>query len=327
KDILNRIARRSNTSKEINEGTPVSLGEFKMSIRYGAVAEPICPKGTGINFAIRIVKANDITKDFIVERKTATEDMAEFALMCSRYGVNTLVSGEVHSGKTGTLSFVINELKKDLTFRIGTIEHESRELNPFVYDENGNVINNAFSWVTRPSSDKSKNIDATELVATNNRFSADLVAFGEIRGDEAVAVLRGGNTGQSIITTTHSNDARSAYSSLVILCKMTGSNSFDDLTLYNMAIEAFPVVMFQHESTDKYGTKIRRIVEIAEAVELKNGHVVMNTIYKYNITNNAVIDGNIITDGKFEKVGCLSHKLKQRLLLNGCSSEKVEKYA
>ena len=71
KNIIKRIVRRSKKSNEVNEGTPISLGEFKMGVRYGAVCEPVCPANTGSAFAIRIVKANDIDKDFIIEKKTA----------------------------------------------------------------------------------------------------------------------------------------------------------------------------------------------------------------------------------------------------------------
>lgn len=327
KEILARMSRKSNNSTELCEGTPISLGEFRMSVRYGAVTEPICPKSAAVNFSIRIVKASDLTKKFLIEKETATEDMADFAVMCAKYGINVLTCGKVHSGKSGTLSFIINEIKKDHSFRIGTIEHESRELNPFVYDENGNTVNNAFSWVTRPSLDDKNNITAEQLVATNNRFSADLVAFGEIRGNEALAILRAGNTGQSIIATTHANSAASAYSSLVILCKMSCDSSFDDATLYNMAIEAFPIVMFQHESRKDDGTKVRRIVEIAEGIEFKNGKVIMNPIYKYEKNINSLRNGKLVSDGEFKKVGKLSDNLRQRLLLNNCPSDLVDKLA
>lgn len=326
KNIINRIVRRSKKSNEVNEGTPISLGEFKMSVRYGAVGEPVCPSNTGVTFAIRIVKANDIDKNFIISKKTATPEQAEFLLMCARYGANICFCGKVHSGKTGSMSFIINELKKDPLYRIGTVEHESRELNPFVYDNKGNVINNAFSWVTRPSTDKNQSIEATDLVATMLRFSADLGAFGEMRGAETYAVVRAGNTGQAIIATTHANSAKSAYSSIVTLCKTAGI-PFDDKTLYNMAIEAFPIIAYQHENTDQYGNKSRKIVEIAEGLEFKDGHVIINPIYKYEIQNSTSIDGKQITDGEVKKVGTLSHDLKQRLLLNDCPSDKVEKYA
>jgi P-type conjugative transfer ATPase TrbB len=109
---------------------------------------------------------------------------------------NILVVGGTQSGKTTLTNGLLRELGASVgsTQRIVTIE-DTRELRC-------SVANHVGLRTT-------ETVDMTQLVRTAMRLRPDRIIVGEVRGVEALAMLKAWNTGHpGGITTVHANDAR-----------------------------------------------------------------------------------------------------------------------
>ena len=110
---------------------------------------------------------------------------------------NILVVGGTQSGKTTLANALLHELRASVgsTQRVLTIE-ETRELRC--------TVPNTIALRTTETA------DMTRLVRTSLRLRPDRIVVGEVRGAEALAMLKAWNTGHpGGIATVHANDARS----------------------------------------------------------------------------------------------------------------------
>jgi pilus assembly protein CpaF len=80
-----------------------------------------------------------------------------------------------------------------------------------------------------------------------------------------------------------------------------------------LATKAFPIVAFAKKLEDNS----RRIMEISECEYLSDGNRKMRTLFRFNITDNRVVDGKAKIIGHYEKVDSPSESLLKRLRENG----------
>jgi len=106
----------------------------------------------------------------------------------------------------------------------------------------------------------------------------------------------------------------------VTLCKQR--YDMDERTLYNLVTEAFPIVVFSKKLEDNS----RHIMEVTECEIKEDGTRHIRTLYKFNVIDNAVIDGNIKIIGQYEKVNDISLSLEKRLLENGMPSSLLKRF-
>lgn len=317
-NIFRRIVQRFNGT--LNEGTPLALGEFCANIRASFAAPPISPKQYGDEFNIRIVHGSKMTRDLLVNSQTISEDGLNFLELCIRHKIGICISGGTGSGKTGTMYYLLSTVTQDKTYRVGTIEIESREFDLMKYDTEGSCINDVFSWVTRSSEDERQNISANDLLETVLRFKPDIIGVGEMRNKEALIACEAGTTGHGLITTTHCDSAEDTPMRIVELCKKSGGN-YDDDTLLRLAVQAFPIIVYQRLEMDG---RTRRVYEIAECVGCENGVAKVNNIFEYVVTDNQVEQKKPI--GAFQRKGSISPQLGQKLLRNGAPKAQIEQY-
>ena len=318
KNILNRISR--GFDRNINKGTPVALGELAANIRASIVSNPISSDDMGPEFNIRIVHGSKMQRKLLLKGNTINEAGLRFLELCIRYKVNICIAGATGSGKTGTMYYLLSHMTQDSTYRVGTIEIESREFNLVLYDDNGECVNDVFHWVTRQSDDERYNITANDLVEKVLRFKPDIVGVGEMRNREALMTCELAITGHGVITTIHASSAHDTYDRIVTLCKKSGIQ-YDDKTLYQLALQAFPIIVFQHQNKK---TGARRIFEIAEGIEYKDGKVITNPLIKYVVTDTQEKTG--LTVGTFHTIGQISDKLRQTLIDQGCTRADIADY-
>ncbi len=311
--IFNRIT--SGYNQQINEGTPIALGEFRPNIRASFTGTPVTSKEMGIEFNIRIVHGSAMTRELLLESGTFHPRALDFLELCIRYGANICIAGATGSGKTGTMYYLLSTVARDATKRIGTIEIESREFDLLQLDENGVPLNDVFSWVTRSSDDSRYNIPANKLVETILRFTPDIIGLGEMRNEEALAVSELALTGHGAITTLHAASAQAAYSRIVDLCKKAGS-SYNDATLFRRAIRAFPIIVFQERLADGR----RRVLSIVEGVGYADEDADVKPLFRFEIEDNTA--GKVL--GKHVQTGQISRELRQTLLQHGASRKELE---
>jgi type IV secretion system protein VirB11 len=143
--------------------------------------------------------------------------------------LNVVIAGGTGSGKTTLAGALINEMvaRGDPNLRYVLIE-DTLELQC--------RARNLVQLHT------AANADMTRLVRTTMRLRPDRIIIGEVRGGEALALLKAWNTGHpGGVTTIHSNSARSALTRLSSLVQEAGVPPQPELIAETINLIAFIV--------------------------------------------------------------------------------------
>lgn len=313
-DVVRRMLHKSGM---IFDGAqPIVVGHLSNKIRITVMGEGVIDRDKGLSASIRIVNPRKLTMAQFVEHGTATTEMLNFLSTCFCHGASMCITGATSSGKTTLMSWILSQIP--YCKRIVTIEQGCREFDLTVIDEHGNVLNNVVHLVTRFSDDPKQNITPAKLVETGLTINPDVIAFAEMKGSGSEEAINAANTGHSVITTIHANSCAETYFRMATLCKQ--SSGMDDSTLMGLATKAFPIVVFAKKLEDNS----RRIMEISECEYLLDGNRKMRTLFRFNITDNRIIDGKANIIGHYEKVDPPSEGLLKRLRENGMSFKAQE---
>ena len=307
-DVIRRLLHKSGMI--FDSAQTIVVGHLNNKIRITVMGDGVIDREKGLAVSIRIVNPKKLTKEQFVKFGTATAEMLDLLSMCFIYGVSMCITGATSSGKTTLMSWILGEVPYHK--RIVTIEQGCREFDLTATDEEGNVENNVVHLVTRFSDDPKQNIDMVKLLETTLTINPDCIAVAEMKGGESMQAINAANTGHAVITTTHANSCEDTYHRMVTLCKQE-QPGMDDATLTNLATKAFPIVAFAKRLEDNS----RRIMEITECETLADGRKRMRTLYRYNITDNRMVEGKPRIVGHYEKVENLSEGLQKRLRENG----------
>jgi pilus assembly protein CpaF len=306
-DTLRKMVRLGGL---VLDGTnPIVDSYITQGIRVSAMIPPVTDRRSGAVFSIRRQRMARVTKEQLVGWGTATPEMLDFLVLCLNHGVSIGIAGKTGSGKTTDISFLLNAA--DRNKRIYTIE-ETRELDLFSEDEDGNAQNRVIHTCTRPSDMENANVDMNDLLRKAMRFSPDIIAVAEMRGEEAMVAQEAARTGHAVVTSLHANSARKAYNRILSMCQMSGTNIATNI-LMSFVIEAFPVMVYKRQFPD--GT--RRIMEIVEATGVRDGVVQANTLFRFDMIGSG--------KGKFIHVGGVSDGLEDVLLENGADKAAVDR--
>lgn len=306
-DVVRRLLHKS--GMVLDNSQPGVVGHLSNKIRITVLGNPLTDKEKGVAASIRIVNPQKLDRDDFIRYGTATGEMLDFLSFCLRYGLSMCVTGSTGSGKTTLMSWVLSTIPDEK--RVFTIENGCREFDLVREDGKGNVVNNIVHTVTRFSDDPKQNIDQEKLLEYALTCNPDIICVGEMKSAEAFAAQEAARTGHGLITTTHANSCSATYYRMVTLC--TQKYDINDRTLYNLVTEAFPIVLFVKKLEDNS----RRVMEITECEILEDGTRRIHTLYRFNVTDNGVIDGKIKIAGEFERVDSISASLQKRLLENG----------
>ncbi len=299
-DTLRKMVRLGGL---VLDGTsPIVDSYITQGIRISAMIPPITDRRSGAVFAIRRQRMAKVTKQQLVEWRTATPEMLDFLVLCINHGVSVGFAGKTGSGKTTDIAFLLNAANKNS--RIYTIE-ETRELDLFSTDDQGNAQNRVIHTCIRPSDMESADVDMNDLLRKAMRFSPDIIAVAEMRGAEAMTAQEAARTGHVVVTSLHANSARKAYGRILSMCQMSGTNISTNI-LIGFVAEAFPIMVFKRQFPD--GT--RRIMEIVEATGVRDGVVQARTLFRFE-------------DGRFVQMGGISDSLVMTLLENGAPAASV----
>ena len=243
--------------------------------------------------------------------------MLDFLSEVLKYGVSICVAGSTGSGKTTVTGWLLSTIPDDK--RIFTIESGSREL-ALCRREGDKVTNSVVHTLARPSENEMQNIDQDILLDFALRFNPDIICVGEMRGSEAYTAQEAARTGHTVITTIHSNSCDATYRRMATLCKR--KYDIADDTLLSLVSEAFPLIVFAKQLENRE----RKIMEIMECEIKPSGERVHRIIYRYNITENRYDEkGNLIINGRHERVMDLSEGLKKRFIENGMPKAILDK--
>ena len=308
-DVIRRMLHNSGMIFDMAQ--PIVVGHLSNKIRITVMGGGVIDKDKGLSASIRIVNPKKLSKQNFVEYGTATEEMLDFLGAAYNYGASMCITGATSSGKTTLMSWILAQVFDSK--RIVTIEQNVREFDLTKHDEDGNVVNNVIHLVTRFSDDPKQNIDSIKLLETTLTINPDNIAVAEMKGSEAFIAISAANTGHAVATTIHASSCGDTYYRMVTLSKQM--HNMDDNTLMGLATKAFPIVVFAKKLEDNS----RRIMEVTECEGTKDGTPIMRTLFRFNITDNKVIDGKAKIIGYYEKVNNPTESFQKRLRENGMS--------
>lgn len=314
-DIVKRLLHHSGMI--IDNSTPMSQGHLPNNTRITALKEPIVDDEIGVSVSIRLLHPSRVNKEKIIESGNATEKMVDFLCMCLRYGVSMVVAGATSSGKTTLLNALLSTIPDGK--RVFTIEAGSRELS-LVRKKNGKVINNVVHTLSRPSDNEAYDITQEDLVVASLRFNPDIVCVGEMRDVECYSAVEASLTGHTVVSTVHASAADAAHMRIALLCQKRFPINFQ--TSLMQAGQAFPIVVYTH----KLENNDRKIMDISECEILPNGERAYHTLFRFHITKNEIVNGEFVTEGKFEQPEIMSENLKKKLLQFGVPQEELNKF-
>ncbi len=314
-DVVRRMLQVSNTV--IDDGNPTAIGSLAKNIRISALKSPVLDEDTGISASIRIVGSKALSREKLSEG-TATDRMLEFLSSALRYGISICIAGNTGSGKTSTAGWLLSTIPDDK--RIYTIEEGSREFDLIRRNNDGTVRNSVVHTLTKSTVDGNNDVTQEDLLDFSLRFDPDIICVGEMRSREAFAAQEASRTGHTVITTIHAKTAAGAYMRMTTLAKR--AYEFSDETLMKLMVEAFPIIVYQRQLEDRS----RKITEIIEGEDYRDGILVYRTLFRYVVDENIVEDGKTTVVGHFEEPSGISSRLYDEFLQNGAEKRIVDMF-
>ena len=287
----------------IDDTMPSVVGFLDKNIRISVDKTPIVDPDVGINASIRIVNQQTVSEQ-----------------ACIRYGVSVCIAGSTGSGKTTIMAWLLSNVPNNQ--RLITIEEGSREFDLVKRDENGKILNSVIHLLTRPSENPALNINQDFLLERVLRKHPNVIGVGEMRSAaESLSAAESSRTGHTVCTTIHSNSCNSTYRRMMTLAKR--KYSMDDAVLMEIMVEAYPIVVFTKQLEDRS----RKIMEILEGEDFRDGQLISHTLYKFEVEDNVTDqNGEVHVVGHHRKMGLISDALKKRLLDNGISNKELQEF-
>ena len=170
-----------------------------------------------------------------------------------------------------------------------------------------NSIPNLVRLETRNANTEGENaITIRDLIKTALRMRPDRIIVGEIRGNEAIDMLQAMNTGHDgSISTGHGNSPMDMLSRIETMVLMGMEIPLE--AVQRQIVSGIDILVHLGRLRDKS----RRVLEINEIEDIKDGKYILNTLFKFNETG----ESNGSVKGELVKVGDMRNDVK--LLVSG----------
>jgi len=202
KDVLERFIREA--GKEINLGDS-SIVDFELYGDRGcATSTRVSPEDYSLT--IRKHSEDHINRNDIVNYKVINEEMADLLGTLIVGESNLIYAGLTGSGKTTTIRALLDHYVSQANKRM-LVAEDTQELFP----QNRHTL----KLVSVKSDDNRVAVPLSKLIHTALRLKPKYIIVGEVRGEEAQAMVEGMETGHSTITTMHGGNPWNIINRLV----------------------------------------------------------------------------------------------------------------
>ena len=245
KTIGRQMARR------LDQREPILDARLPDKSRVNVIIEPCYNRGACI--AIRKFPVDHFTWSDLVGFGSIDSTGVRIIEALVRLGKNTLISGGTGSGKTTLLNCLCSLIRD--TDIVVTVE-DAREIS----------LHNEL-WVSletkRALDDEDREVTLRDLIRTSLRMNPRWIIVGEVRGAEALDLVRAFNTGHYGAGTIHAN---SAYDSLLALETLILQSGLDvpARAIKEMVARAIQIVIQVSQLPDHS----RKVMEVAEILGL-----------------------------------------------------------
>lgn len=289
-DVVQQIVAHSN--RIINEANPIVDSRLADGSRVNIVLSPVAIEGPIIT--IRKFPNKPITMERLIELEAISTEVANYLEQLVKAGYNIIISGGTGSGKTTFLNVLSNFIPS--TERIITIE-DSAEL------QIRNISNLVRLEVRNANSEGSNEVTIRDLIKTSLRMRPDRIIVGEVRDAAAIDMLQALNTGHDgSLSTGHANspvDMLSRLEALVLL-----GSEIPLLAVRKQIASAIDIIVHLGRLRDRS----RRLLEITEVIDCKEGEIQLNTLYQFEETGE--VEGRV--QGELIMINKLHHTDKLR---------------
>jgi flagellar protein FlaI len=269
----------------------------------------------GSSFTIRRFKDNPFTPLDLIELGTMNEDVAVYLWQAIEKGENMFIIGGTASGKTTTLNAILLFVPPNK--KIVSIE-DTKEIN--IPHENWiqSVTRQGTGDVNPLTRKRVGEVDMFDLLVNSLRQRPDYIIVGEVRGREAYTVFQSMATGQTALSTFHSNDIPS------LIHRLEG----EPLNIPRSMISSLKIVVVQGVVNVR-GNTVRRVKKVVEIVGLEksSNEVVTNTVYEWDpVSDKILFNGHsYFMDRVLKAEGMTLEQLNADILRKGKLLEEMEK--
>jgi type IV secretion system protein VirB11 len=242
---------------ELNESNPVLEGRLPLDgSRVEGTVPPTTPDGPSMT--IRKHASAIFPLSQYVDEGRISPEAADYLRKAIRDEKNILVAGGTSSGKTTFVNALIRELLQIAPQDRLIVIEDTLELQCATKNKQNFVASEA--------------VTMRKLLRTAMRYRPDRIIIGEVRGGEALDLLKSWNTGHSGgLATVHANDAPAALLRLELLISEVSVSPMSALIA-----EAINVVVYMRE----FGRIGRQVTEIIQVTGYRKGEYKFETVYE-----------------------------------------------
>lgn len=284
-DVIQQIVAGSN--RLVNEASPIVDARLKDGSRVNVVLAPIALNGPIVT--IRKFPKESVTMEQLISWGSVSREAVDFLAMLVAARYNIFISGGTGSGKTTFLNALSQYIPKDE--RIITIE-DNAELR--IQD-----VPNLVSLEARNANVEGVGaVTIRDLIRSALRMRPDRIIVGEVRSAEAIDMLQALNTGHDgSLSTGHANSPGDMLSRLETMVLMGMELPLP--AIRRQIASGIDVIVHLGRLRDKS----RKMLEITEIVDYRNGEIMLQPLYTYEETGEK--DGKI--QGIWKKAGEIRH--------------------
>lgn len=262
-DVIQQIV--SSVNRRVNEASPIVDTRLPDGSRVNVVLAPVALNGPIVTirkFGKEAMKMEDLIRFGAIDDK-----VAEFLKILVKSRYNIFVSGGTGSGKTTFLNVLSNYIPSDE--RIITIE-DSAELRI------ESIRNLVRLEVKQENAEGENGISIGDLIKSSLRMRPDRIIIGEVRGGEAFYLLSAMNSGHDgSLSTGHANSAADMLKRLMNMILMGIEMPLE--AIKSQVASGIDIIIHLSRLRDRS----RKVMEIVEVGEYKNGEIEVNPIYQF----------------------------------------------
>ena len=305
-EIANKIAR--NGSQSFGSSMPMANVRYPDG-RVNLVRGPIATGDGGPYISFRLFPKDTFLPEDLLRYGSISEDMYVMIKAAFKYGLNILFVGPTGSGKTTLMTACCSFIPDDQRILLMEDTEEMRLRHKF---PNKHIITEECKFNTQ---DEHRHFDLSRLTTNALRQKPDYMLYGEVRDKAAYDMLNGANTGHIVTSTLHARSAPRAVQRLINMVLEHGSKMSTD-AIGKWVAESIDIIIFQK----LYKDNKRRVKEIIELQDYKNGEPIYNTLFKF-VVEGKNEDGTL--KGNHYKTGIISEELVDHMIDGGIEKEEL----
>ena len=268
----------------VNESVPMVDGRLPDGSRVHVVLPPVSLEGPVIT--ILKFKKGGMTMKHLMDCGEFPPELAAVLACLVRGRYSILISGATNSGKSSLLNALAEYLLPDE--RIITIE-DSAELQFYHVD-------NLVRLETRNANMEGANaITMNDLIKASLRMRPTRIIVGEVRGEEAGALLNAASTGHSGLSTIHGSSCRNALRRLETMVLM----GMDIPLRAVQGLIASDMDILIH--LGRLSTGQRKILEMYELLDFHGKEYQLNPLFLYE-RGERYEEGRLVAKGRLSRV-------------------------